>query len=94
MIIPAARCKTTTNRFAMPTCVYCRNTAIEPFPKEHVMPRAFGRFRDRLTLSCVCGDCNGSFNRELEVLLTRDSVEALLEIRLIVPHGKRHTSSV
>jgi hypothetical protein len=65
----------------MPTCVYCRTAAVEPFPKEHVMPRAFGGFRDNLTLNCVCGDCNSSFNRELEVFLTRDSVEALLRIR-------------
>jgi hypothetical protein len=73
----------------MPTCVYCRNAAVEPFPKEHVMPRTFGSFRDNLTLNCVCGDYNSSFNRESEVFLTRDSVEALL---LRIRHGLKTKS--
>src|SRR5271170_7060962 len=63
------------------TCTYCRAVAIEPFPKEHVVPRAFGRFCDNLTLKCVCGKCNSFFNQELKLLLTRDSVEALLRVR-------------
>jgi hypothetical protein len=46
-----------------------------------VVPKAFGHFRDNLTLGCVCGDCNSFFATELELFLTRDSVEALLRIR-------------
>jgi HNH endonuclease len=65
----------------MPICIYCRTRADGPFPKEHVVPQAFGRFLDNLTLQCVCGVCNSFFDRELEVFLTRDSVEALLRVR-------------
>jgi hypothetical protein len=45
------------------------------------VPKAFGRFRDNLTLDSVCGTCNEFFNRELELFLTRDSVEAMLRVR-------------
>lgn len=62
-------------------CVYCRKTIAARFPKEHVVPKAFGRFRDNLTVGCVCGDCNGFFSHELELFLTRDSAEALLRVR-------------
>jgi hypothetical protein len=65
----------------MPTCIYCRITSDVSFPKEHVVPRAFGRFHGNLTLPCVCGPCNKFFNGELELFLTRDSVEALLRVR-------------
>ncbi len=65
----------------MTTCIYCRKTTAAAFPKEHVVPKAFGCFRHNLTLDCVCGSCNGFFDRELELLLTRDSVEALLRVR-------------
>lgn len=65
----------------MTTCIYCRNTSATSFPKEHVVPKAFGRFRDNLTLDCVCGPCNSFFDRALELFLTRDSVEAILRVR-------------
>ena len=65
----------------MPTCIYCRQSRSRPFPREHVVPKAFGHFRDNLTLGCVCGDCNSFFAEELELFLTRDSVEALLRVR-------------
>ena len=26
----------------MPTCIYCRRNALEPFPAEHVIPRSLG----------------------------------------------------
>src|SRR5260370_37012376 len=60
----------------MPTCIYCRSVGAR-FPKEHVIPVAFGHFKNNLTLDCVCGKCNATFGRELELALTRDSVEAL-----------------
>jgi hypothetical protein len=63
------------------TCIYCGETSSVGFPKDHVIPRAFGRFRNNLTLDCVCGQCNAYFGRELEVFLTRDSIEALLRVR-------------
>jgi hypothetical protein len=72
------------------TCIYCHAMG-KSFPKEHVIPTAFGRFRDSLTLDCVCGGCNSFFSRELELFLTRDSVEALLRVRygLTVKGGRR-----
>ncbi len=45
------------------------------------MPKAFGRFHDNLTLHCVCEGCNSLFAEQLELFLTRDSVEALLRVR-------------
>jgi hypothetical protein len=65
----------------MKTCIYCRASADGPFPKEHVVPQAFGHFKNNLTLSAVCGECNAFFNQELEQFLTRDSVEALQRVR-------------
>jgi hypothetical protein len=74
-------------------CIYCN--AIEPldFPKEHVVPKAFGRFRNSLTLDCVCDECNTFFGRELEVFLTRDSVEAA-RISLNPWHQHKECSSI
>lgn len=66
---------------SMTVCIYCRNSSSRPFPKEHVVPMAFGRFRENLTLACVCEGCNSYFDRELELFLTRDSIEALLRVR-------------
>jgi hypothetical protein len=63
------------------TCIYCRKAGGKQFPSEHVIPQAFGRFKNNLTLSCVCEDCNKFFGKELEVFLARDSAEALLRIR-------------
>ncbi len=63
----------------MPICIYCRSVGAR-FTKEHVIPKAFGRFKNNLTLDCVCGKCNATFGKELELALTRDSVEALQRI--------------
>jgi hypothetical protein len=65
----------------MRTCIYCRADSGGKFSKEHVVPKAFGRFRENLTLDCVCGACNDFFNKELELFLTRDSAEAMLRVR-------------
>ncbi len=65
----------------MPICIYCRRESTARFPREHVIPKAFGRFKNNLTLRCVCGQCNTDFGKALELFLTRDSVEALLRIR-------------
>jgi len=65
----------------MSTCIYCRQISSRRFPREHVVPKAFGRFHDNLTLRCVCEGCNSFFAEELELFLTRDSVEALLRVR-------------
>ena len=65
----------------MSVCIYCRDNSPGAFPREHVVPRAFGRFHENLTLDCVCGACNDFFNSELELFLTRDSIEAMLRVR-------------
>jgi len=62
-------------------CIYCGAVGTHGFPKDHVVPRAFGRFKNNLTLDCVCGPCNSYFGRELELFLTQDSIEALLRVR-------------
>jgi hypothetical protein len=62
-------------------CIYCGVVGTHKFPKDHVVPSAFGRFKNNLTLDCVCGPCNSYFGRELELFLTQDSIEALLRVR-------------
>src|SRR4029077_3183577 len=63
------------------TCIYCRQVGSGSFSKEHVLPMASVRFHDNLTFSWVCDGCNNFFARDLELFLTRDSVEALLRVR-------------
>lgn len=63
------------------TCIYCRTPSSIRFPREHVIPEAFGKFKNNFTLRCVCPECNSYFGRELELFLTRDSGEALLRLR-------------
>lgn len=66
----------------MPTCIYCRFT--DPpggFTREHVLQVAFGNFRNALTLTDgVCAACNQFFGDRLDVVLARDSVEAVLRL--------------
>lgn len=63
------------------TCIYCRSERpSSAFNVEHVIPRAFGTFKQSLTLDCVCQDCNSYFGRTVELAYTRDSVEALLRL--------------
>ena len=63
------------------TCIYCRTTKKARFPREHVIPEAFGKFKNNFTLRSVCGECNTYFGKELELFLGRDSGEALLRLR-------------
>ncbi|HYB61885.1 MAG TPA: HNH endonuclease [Methylomirabilota bacterium] len=72
----------------MAICIYCRTTGTR-FPKEHVIPKAFGRFRHNLTLACVCGQCNATFGKDLELALTRDTIEALQRILLGIKSKNR-----
>lgn len=70
--------KTTASKI---TCIYCHATSTNRFPREHVIPEAFGKFENNLTLGCVCGECNNYFGKTLELFLARDSGEALLRLR-------------
>jgi len=73
----------------MPICIYCRSREDGKFPREHVVPRSFGSFRDALTLACVCGVCNRSFGRELETPFARESAESIARFW----HGVRDQES-
>ena len=60
-------------------CIYCLEDQ-EPsrFDREHVLPKALGRFKGNLTLiQCVCINCNKYFGDNLDFFLARDSIEAL-----------------
>ena len=71
-----------------PTCIYCLQQAVS-FNREHVIPEAFGTFQQNLVLhDCVCVGCNSYFGRELDLILSRDSGEALLRLR----HGVKPAS--
>jgi len=43
-----------------------------------VIPSSFGRFRDGLTLHCVCGDCNQIFANDLELHFARETGEGIV----------------
>jgi hypothetical protein len=61
------------------TCIYCRRSGADiSFTRDHVMPEAFGKFRDNLVLSNgeVCRDCNQVLGDEVETAAVRGSVEA------------------
>lgn len=63
------------------TCIYCKQQN-KPFDREHVIPEAFGTFDQNFVLhNCVCMECNSYFGRELDLILSRDSGEALLRLR-------------
>jgi len=60
-------------------CIYCRATISEP-PREHVIPIAFGSFKNNPVLRCVCADCNHQFSSELELSFARDSSEGFARV--------------
>ncbi len=62
-------------------CIYClQDKQANSFTKtEHVLPQAFGKFRDNLTLNgVVCDTCNKHFGDNLELHLGRDSFEGMV----------------
>ena len=61
------------------TCIYCGATGV-PFTRDHVIPEAFGTFKNNFVITCVCGRCNQYFGDELEIVLGRNSREAILRI--------------
>lgn len=73
----------------MPTCIYCGFSGSDKFPREHVIPYAFGSFQSTLTLGCVCGECNRYFGKHLETQFTRESAESIARFR----YGLRDTES-
>jgi hypothetical protein len=61
------------------TCIYCRGSGVK-FNREHVIPEAFGKFKDNFVLTCVCVNCNQFLGDELELVLGRNSREAILRL--------------
>jgi hypothetical protein len=61
------------------TCIYCGDTDPGQFQGvEHVVPQSFGTYGSSTpTLACVCDGCNAYFGRELDQLLTRDTIEGI-----------------
>jgi hypothetical protein len=74
----------------MAECIYCRTRtdALKFSRPEHVIPKAFGRFKSNLTIFCVCEECNQWFGDNLEVSFSRNSAEGLM--RLL--SGTKHSS--
>ncbi len=77
----------------MAICIYCQRP--DPpcgFNTEHVIQKALGGFQQNLTLSGseVCRDCNTYFDKHLDIMLTRDSYEALLRIE----HGLKAANEI
>ena len=42
-----------------------------------MVPQAFGRFQNNLTIDCVCNECNQFFGDNLELIFNRDSWDAI-----------------
>lgn len=67
-----------TRRYScvVPTCIYCseQKGGDEFRGVEHVLPAAFGGYKDSLTLpNTVCDACNAEFSRTLDLYLARDT---------------------
>ena len=69
----------------MPTCVYCSTSADqEAFTREHIVPRAFGKFHaDKYVtlIGAVCAKCNQYFGDHVEVEACRGSIEGMHRYR-------------
>ena len=68
-----------------PTCIYCRFTT-NPFNREHALNEAFGNFKtdaqsDFFLRDIVCQPCNQYFGNTIDLVLGRDSTEAVLRYK-------------
>lgn len=74
------------NRPASPaTCIYCRSTT-HPFNREHAINEAFGKFKmdsanNFVLKDMVCQPCNQFFGDTIDLVLGRDSSEAILRYK-------------
>jgi len=62
------------------TCIYCKTQKIaSDFGREHVLPEAFGKFKDTLVLhDAVCKECNQYFGNTLDNRLARGSMQGAI----------------
>lgn len=58
-------------------CIYCqKQKPKKEFNTEHVLPAAFGLYKDNLTLiHKVCADCNKKFGESIDEELARSTIE-------------------
>jgi len=73
------------------TCIYCKEQKpVSEFDREHVLPEAFGKFKDALVLhDAVCRECNQYFGNTLDNRLARGSMQgAIRYLRGIKPLQK------
>lgn len=61
------------------TCIYCKHTKLKKeFNREHVIPQAFGKFVDNITLTNkVCEECNQKYGNTIDESLARAAVEGI-----------------
>lgn len=59
------------------TCIYCEGSKrVGEFDREHVLPEAFGKFKDAPVLhDTVCKDCNQYFGNTVDNRLARGSLQ-------------------
>ncbi len=61
-------------------CIYCLEDKPNNFfeKTEHVLSQSFGKFKNNLTLNkIVCDECNEYFGNNLEISLSRDTLEGM-----------------
>src|SRR4030066_177798 len=60
-------------------CIYCKESKLkekELWNREHVIPEAFGKFKNNFVLHyTVCKECNQKFGDEIDLILSRESYE-------------------
>jgi hypothetical protein len=65
----------------LPPCIYCGSNTPPRHRREHVIPQSFGRFEpDNMLLTCVCDSCNMNFGDTIELILGRDTNEAIRRV--------------
>lgn len=76
-------------------CIYCLEDKPENYftKAEHIIPQAFGLFEGNFTLHKeVCDNCNQYFGDNLEIDLSRDSIEGIYRFKLGVKPPKNFKS--
>ena len=76
-------------RNGLRVCIYCMKERDRSAFKgrEHVLHRAFGRFKNSPTLDCVCDKCNGYFGETMDLNYARDEDgEVVVSLVPQVPH--------
>lgn len=76
-------------------CIYCLEDKTDDYftKAEHIIPQAFGVFKNNFTLNnVVCDQCNQYFGDNLEIDLGRDTVEGISRHQMGVKSPKEFKS--